>query len=362
MNIWTGLRVHLTDIENNMKNDNNQNNSAFSKDTFQALKGYLAVCVLIHHVHQFNGLLADTSLNYPLLLLGHWAVVLFMFMSGFGLYESYKTKGREYIKKFPRNRILTFFIMYVFFVVIYTIYELATGGKITPLLMLETFTYGNTVISFGWYLQLSLLLYIIFFLAFIIPSKKWIHSLLLALFAIAFLTINIIIARPYNVYVIVVSFLFGIIVSLHKNKIEVVIKKYSVLVLIVSLIAFCAFTLIQTLMVYRKNDLIETQLLVRTFFILITSVADISLAIVMISFVAFVSRFAKAIVINPASKFLGNYSLEIYALQGIVLRTVFSDAFKLNPVVASLISVALIVIIAIPIHLLLSRINKAVKK
>lgn len=346
-----------------MKNDNTHNdNSAFSKETFQSLKGYLAVCVLIHHVHQFNGLLADTSLNYPLLLLGHLAVVLFMFMSGFGLYESYKNKGEEYIKKFPRNRILTFFIMYSFFAIIYTVYEIITGGAVTPLLILQTFTYGNTVISFGWYLQLSLLLYIVFFLVFVIRSPKWIHSLLLLLLAFAFLSVNLFMNRPYNVYVIVISFLFGIIASLHKEKIEDGLKKYSVLVFILSLTAFCIFMIIHTLMVYRMGESMANYIYVRTVFIVITSVADISLALVMTSFSAIAQRYAKWIIINPVSKFLGNYSLEVYALQGIVLRSVFSESFRLNPIIASVISIGIIILTAIPIHLLLSRINKAIKK
>lgn len=342
--------------------EKNTNNSAFSKDTFQSMKGYLAVCVLIHHVHQFNGLLADTSLNYPLLLLGHWAVVLFMFMSGFGLYESYKNKGQDYIKKLPRNRILTFFIMYAFFVAIYTVYELITGGAITPLLMLQTFTYGSTVISFGWYLQLSLLLYIVFFLVFVIPCKKWLHSLLLVVLAAVFLAINIFMNRPYNVYVIVVSFLFGIIISLYRDKIEGLLQKKSILVLIASVVVFCAFTLIQTFLVYKKSDYIASSIIVRTFFIFITFIADIALSLVMISFAAFTGKIAKWVIINPVSKFLGNFSLEIYALQGIVLRSVFSEAFKLNPIIASIISITLIILIAIPIHLLLKSINKAIKK
>jgi len=168
--------------------------------------------------------------------------------------------------------------------------------------------------------------------------------------------------RPYNVYVIVISFLFGIIASLHKDKIEDGLKKYSVLVFILSLTAFCIFMIIHTLMVYRMGESMANYIYVRTAFIVITSVADISLALVMISFSAIAQRYAKWIIINPVSKFLGNYSLEIYALQGIVLRSVFSESFRLNPIIASVISIGIIILTAIPIHLLLSGINKAIKK
>ena len=211
-----------------------QNNTEriFSRDTFQALKGYLCILVIVHHIHQFNGILSETALNYPLLLLGHWCVILFVFMSGFGLYSSYHKKGRDYILKFPKNRLLTFFLMYLFFVILYTIFEIINKTELTASIFIHTFTYGQTIISFGWYLQLSLLLYLVFFLILVLPVSKYVRSGLFLVFALVFVTVYRIINQPFNLYTPVASFLFGLITAVHIERFKKLLtsyKKYIVL-------------------------------------------------------------------------------------------------------------------------------------
>lgn len=85
-------------------NDIGKNLSGFSKYDSQALKGIAILLMLFHHCYRTIDKFGDFAVNtYPLsqsqlIVLGQYAKVcvsLFAFISGFGLYESYKRKKSD---------------------------------------------------------------------------------------------------------------------------------------------------------------------------------------------------------------------------------------------------------------------------
>ena len=339
---------------------NHNDNAAYSRDTFQCHKGYLAVCILIHHLCQFTGFLADTSLGYPLLLLGHWAVVIFMFMSGFGLFSSCLSKGESYIKSFPRTRLLPFYVTYLLFVLIYACFAIANGDKITVSEIIHSLTYGGTIVSFGWYLQLTLLMYLFFYILKLIFKNDRAFIIALCVAVLIFIVVNFCMASQKNVYEPAFSFVVGVILAYCNHRKPVLFSKKTALFTAIGLLAFLAATLVTTLMVYRYSELMASNVTVALLYLILMMAADLSLITFVLSFTVMANRSFSGLIVNPVSRFLGTYSLEIYALQGLFLRFFFNKIG--NPVLYAVIAVLCIIVCSIPIHKLLSVIKKVITK
>lgn len=133
-----------------------------SRENMDCLKGIFAVCVLIHHLFQYSGLFRRTILG--LQLLGSWSVAIFFFFSGYGLLVSYKKSGENYIKKFFKNKIIPFYTIICLLIVIYLVENIILGKVVTTLQIIKSFSFGGTIIGNGWYLQVQLLLYVLFYI------------------------------------------------------------------------------------------------------------------------------------------------------------------------------------------------------
>ena len=138
--------------------------AGISSDCSNCLKGIFAICVLIHHLYQHCGLLHQTIIGGCLQAAGYLSVSCFFFLSGYGLYASYMSKGETYINGFLKRKIAPFYCLILFFTVIYFVEGILTGQTFSAGIMLKSVTFGGTIIGNGWYLQVQLLLYL-FFLA-----------------------------------------------------------------------------------------------------------------------------------------------------------------------------------------------------
>lgn len=85
----------------------NLDSKYLSKEYTQAIKGIFVIIVFLSHVRtyvDFNGagdIFVIQILNY----FGQLMVALFLFYSGYGIYESIKYRGQKYIDLLPKNRI-----------------------------------------------------------------------------------------------------------------------------------------------------------------------------------------------------------------------------------------------------------------
>ena len=160
-----------------------------SKVNTDCLKGLLAVSVMLHHFAQ----VADFRLNllsYMLAPFGTLSVAAFFFLSGYGLMLSVNQKGQAYIHSFPRSRILPYYIICVALVMLSVVNSLvAQNETITLWLVLQSVTFGpDTIVAKGWYLQVSLLSYISFYLLYtMMPRAKgraWVAMASVVLFCV----------------------------------------------------------------------------------------------------------------------------------------------------------------------------------
>lgn len=332
-----------------------------SNKTFGCIKGWCALGILIHHVYQFSGILAGTSAGFLFINLGYWAVGLFIFMSGFGLYESYRMKGTKYIRDFPRNRILTFGITYVLVAIAYMIVDYMLGIRNTPLLYLMTFTYGSTVISFGWYLQLNMVMYLFFWVVFRFIHGKKARSAGMGILLVLFVELNIKMGINYARYAPIFFFVLGIMWSIHKERVEKILSKVWFLCLAVSFILFFGGYLI----LWRYElDLV--------YVILIYVVSQTGLIVFVMNLIRLlfnleerfqtkaIGKVFPGIVLNRFSSFWGRYSLEIYVCQGMVLRILYICIE--NKYLFAVSSITVVVAVSIPLHRILNAINNRIKK
>lgn len=339
----------------NIETNESYENKYLSRETFNCIKGYLAICVFIHHLFQFTGLFWDTFIGYPLYLLGHFSVVLFLFVSGFGLGSSVITKPDSYIKDFPRKRLLPFYVTYLFFVVVYIVFEVIKGEKISETLFLKSLFYGGTYISFGWYFQLTLVLYIAFYFIYRIIHKTFSRLLSLWLFIFMFIGIGFFVYPPESSYLYVFAFAIGISIAYFKDRMTTLISRHPLICIILMTNYFIITTIIRVLFLYKnKPKIFEFQNYNFVYLVLII-ISDIFLILMMITCLYVVCKIIPKLVINPISKALGKYSLEMYAMQGLVLR-LFNGLFK-NTYIYIAVTVCVTIVISVMLQKVIYKIK-----
>lgn len=90
-----------------------------SKENTNLLKGIFAICVLVHHTRACMTSLNDTILGMILTASGYLSVAMFYFFSGYGLEKQYQISFKKYIDSFFKNRVASFYILYILILSIY---------------------------------------------------------------------------------------------------------------------------------------------------------------------------------------------------------------------------------------------------
>lgn len=318
-------------------------NRVFSKKTFLCLKGYLALCIIFHHLYQFTGLFQATYFGHFLNLLGRFAAFSFMFISGFGLYSSYSIKGLEYIRSFPKKRILPFYFTYIFFFIIYLLYDCLFANVPSVSSIITSLTFGGTIISFGWYLQVALIVYLAFYFTFRLSENPKIRSFVILSFTIIYTVAAWKLGFSSNHISVVYAFPLGLFIAQKQKSAEAFFKKNSAwLSVLFFLIFFSGY------MIYVQSEIMGKFDLPAQLKLIIAILSESSVAMFMLSTASLLSK--TKIIANLVSSYLGKYSLEIYCIQGllfIILRQKIS-----NPRLFA----AVAMIILFPVAMLLNRI------
>ena len=157
-----------------------------------------------------TSLLLHPVFFYPLFGLGYISVAVFLFITGYGLVQQYNRRGIDYINAFPRNRILPFYIKYVILILLYIVFYTlckVPGNEVSALVIIKSFIFGGTIVSKGWYLQASLIIYLCFFAIFrLIKSRRWLWVIIAALI---YTIICILLGLPTTWYECMLLPLFG---------------------------------------------------------------------------------------------------------------------------------------------------------
>lgn len=308
-----------------------------SKDMSLGLKGYLAVCVFIHHLYQCTGFLVGTYTEYIFYILGRWATVVFVFLSGYGLYSSYKNKGDAYIRSFPRKRLLPYYISCLFFVLIYILYNLIQRRPVSISEVLASITIGGTVVIYGWYLHMALVFYLIFLISFRFFKSKRAHSFSILLLMTIYLSYCFISGLIYYIPALSIMFFAGITCSLYEEKIISFLRKHNFSILIISALLFIGFSAI-----YMSRDIFKHELPYWALEYPVAILAEIAEIVFIISSIYIMRQKGEILIANPISKYIGKHSLEIYACQGLFFDTVLRMPGNIHILVLATITITII--------------------
>lgn len=146
--------------------------TGISAECSNCLKGIFAVCVLAHHLYQNSGLFQGTAIGSCLQALGYLSVSVFFFLSGYGLSASYRRGGEAYVGRFPRRRLMPFYCFILFFTAVYFAKGVLFGRTYSVCAIVKSLIFGGTIIANGWYLQIQLLLYLMFFATFRVAKES----------------------------------------------------------------------------------------------------------------------------------------------------------------------------------------------
>ncbi len=271
-----------------------------SKESTTCLKGVFTLCVLWHHISQKSMRFYATNLGTIFQMMGYLSVAMFFFISGYGLMKSVMGGGTRYIHKFPRNRILTFYFDVAIFTALYCVSNVIMYGPTDWLLVVKTLTYGGTIISNGWYFQVALILYILFYVSFVASEQPQAALRLCSVSAIGFYALNIIFKQSQTLYKSVLTFPLGMLLA-SNGKLLAKITQFSSAVIASFVFAFT----------------VDGEYLLRGSLagVLSKMLSALAFVVCILCFFHTISRTNGIVLFfNPILKWLGCRSLEIYGV------------------------------------------------
>lgn len=137
------------------------------KQNTTAIKGLFVILVIFSHFISYTK--TGTYDNIYMQFRAHLnqaVVAMFLFYSGFGIGESIRTKGKEYVRNFPRRRFFPVWLQYAFAVVLFLIVQACFGNFYGIKRILQALIAWKGVGNSDWYIFGILWLYILTFLSF----------------------------------------------------------------------------------------------------------------------------------------------------------------------------------------------------
>ncbi len=291
-----------------MKNDKSltkRGGGYLSLENTKCLRGVLAILIIIGHIRGAMTFLNDTFIGAVFTVISIPSLVLFFFLTGYGLCLSF-AKKENYAKTFPQKRILPYYVKYLIFLAIYIVFRLIQHVEWDWTTFGLSFLWGRTYISNGWYLQTTLLIYLAFWVAYLPKNKKATYAILSATFVL-YVLLCILTKRYYEAY-FVIGVPMGYLWAMYQEKIDKFLDKHYWWYLIAG-IALSAGTIVLTRWVLTGDILVMFAHMVCSWIIGFTCLMILK----------------KVPIRCKITRFLGEISLEVYVVHGIFL-TVFGGA------------------------------------
>ena len=204
-----------------------------SRSSTDSIKGIFILLIVLTHSLQyvltsgyaFDGV-GDRAYFYFLSTLNQLVVVMFLFYSGYGVGESFKRKGADYVKSMPKHRVLGTLLNFDVAVLVFIIACFALSIPVTLKQCLCSFVAWDSVGNSEWYIFVILACYLLSYLTLtLVPKRSGMQ--VGVLMVLCLLTI---VALSYFKhswwYNTLLSYPAGFAFSTYKGKAEVFLKKY----------------------------------------------------------------------------------------------------------------------------------------
>ncbi|MBR4803973.1 MAG: acyltransferase family protein [Bacteroidales bacterium] len=211
-------------------------NDFLDKEQANAIKGFFILTVVIGHVlkllielgYDVDARAMDSAAEWIHKDLKQLIVVMFLFYSGYGVMESIKSKGKEYLRSYPRKRLLTTLLNLDVAVVIFVVVSLMVGIAVTPKQFLLALVGWKTVGFSNWYIFVILCCYAITYISFMAFGKKRNIAAIIVVLLTIVLAVALWIkkADQHWWYDTVMCYPAGLLYSLYKEKLVAFCHKY----------------------------------------------------------------------------------------------------------------------------------------
>lgn len=272
-----------------------------SKEYTSCMRGIFAILIVVHHLYQYTGLFWGSYIGDVLQAMGFLCVAAFFFFSGYGLMLS--SNKDSYIDSFFRRRFIPLYSFYVVLIIFYSLWSLLLEKQVSTQQVAQSFFFGDTVVTNGWYLQATFVAYLIYYFCFkfLKTAKMKIFSFSIGI--IAYIGLCIFVGLDIHWYQTIHCLILGMVYCYKKNDIDILLKKRSLLLLILNGILFGACF---CLYIFSDTNIIINSLC-SLFFVCF---------IVVLSYVLYNTPIIK----NKFFELCGKYSFEIYVSHGFPLR------------------------------------------
>lgn len=206
------------------------NNEYLSYETTNIVKGVFILLVFIKHATPYIAKVCDRSeIGGDLFWfidknVGQWIVAMFLFYSGYGIMESIRKKGSNYIETIPKKRILNVLVNFDIAVLLFIIVALFVGTPLTVKQIIMSFTGWDSVGNSNWYIFIILICYAIAFISFYKQKSHLRSAFLCLILCLASIFILSYYKQEYW-YNTMLCFCAGIYFSILKNE-DFILKRY----------------------------------------------------------------------------------------------------------------------------------------
>lgn len=221
MIIFFGIAVLLAVI--GLRKADGEKRDYMSVNMTNSIKGFFLIMVFFRHILSYREF-AHPLFDQPFRFVDKWGqciVIMFLFYSGYGIMESIKKKGQTYVRGIPVQRVLKVLLLFDSAIVLFWIYRLFTGVTYDAKTMLLTFVGWKSIGNSNWYIFSILWLYIFTYIAFYTfknNHKKAVIGVLLL--SLLYMMILRKVGRPYYCYDTTLCYVWGMLFSLYRKKIE----------------------------------------------------------------------------------------------------------------------------------------------
>ena len=280
-------------------------NEYMSKAYTNCIKGLVAILVVVHQLYQYMGLFYGSYLGVIFQTIGFLCVAMFFFYSGYGLMLS--SRKEHYMETFFRKRFWPLYTFYAVLILLYSLWTILLDGQFSLRLVLQSFVFGGTVVTNGWYLQALFVAYLLFygcFKAFVHkgePTRLFSFGIGLA----AYIVLCLFLRLGVNWYQTIPCMLLGMVYCRKKREIDLCLKKRSFLSFVVTGALFAGCFLL--------SELSRAALLFDVLYSLFFVCAAVALSYMLCH---------SSLLNNKFFALCGNYSLEIYVSHGFFLRLI----------------------------------------
>lgn len=230
------------------------------------------------------------------------------------MYASYQIKGKQYIKNFLWNKIIPFYVVMCLFIVIYSGENIIIGQNTSIVTIIKSLTFGGTIIGYGWYLQVQLVLYLFFYITFKYGKEDsrivYIIGECMGMCIILYLC-----GFAPTLYEGIMAFPLGMLWCKYQNKLYFLRKKrIAFVVTIVVFMGVCTCFVVSRILTNKILSIIWKSMSA----VIFPTVVAVSVNWISIE--------------NKITRILGKYSMEIYILQGLFLSMFHQSVFNIiNP-------------------------------